>query len=146
MKRRYLVAVPLLLPACAVHDSRVAEHARHRLLGISEVEAETCLGVPDQHATFGTTDVLTYYTASSSNVSYQIPLIEGPSLSNGGNCHMTIRFDRGTATRILYSGEKNALGSPSAFCAPIVRTCMGELDRLAAEHGSVEPPAVRPPS
>ena len=119
-----------------MHDSFVAEDAQKRLIGIAEVDLETCLGVPDQHATFGTTDILTYYTSSSSSISYQLPIIQGPSLSNGGNCHMTVRFDDGRATRILYSGEKNALGSPSSYCAAIVRTCLATLNAIASQKGS----------
>ena len=131
--------VALLAPTlggCAVADSHVAESAQKRLIGMDEVDVYTCLGVPDQHQTFGETDILTYYTSSSSSVSYQLPLVQGPSFSNGGNCHMTIRLDRQNVTRILYSGEKNATGAPDAFCAPIVRACMETLNALAREKGS----------
>lgn len=132
----FLAAVPLLA-GCAVRDARLAQAAQHRLLGMPEVDLETCLGVPDQHQSFGATDILTYYTSSSSSLSFSIPIVQGPSVSNGGNCHMTIRFDNGLATRILYSGEKNAFGSPDAYCAPILRTCLATLDALRAEKGKV---------
>ena len=49
---------------------------------------------------------------------------------------MTVRFDDGRATRILYSGEKNALGSPSSYCAAIVRTCLATLNAIASQKGS----------
>jgi hypothetical protein len=124
------------LGACSVHDSRLAESAQTRLIGMPEVDLETCLGVPDQHQSFGTTDILTWYTASASSMSFSIPIVQGPSLSNGGNCHMTVRADNGVATRVLYSGEKNALGAPDAYCAPILRTCLATLDALHAQKGS----------
>jgi hypothetical protein len=56
----------LLLSGCAFKNSHVAELARSRLIGLSEVELESCIGAPDQHASFGGTDVLTYYASSTS--------------------------------------------------------------------------------
>lgn len=128
-----------MLGACAVEDSRIARHAQSRLIGLSEVELESCLGVPDQNASFGATDVLTYYATSSSSTSYSLPIVGGLGLSNGGYCHATFTVQSGRVTRLLYSGEKNATLAPSSYCAPILRTCMGWLaqhpeaiDRAAA--------------
>ena len=138
MSLRKFAALACLVPfaaGCSVHDSRVAEYARNRMIGMSEVDVETCLGAPDQHQSFGATDILTYYTSSSSSMSFSLPIVGGPSLSNGGNCHMTMRFDKEVATRILYSGEKNGTGAPSAYCAPIVRTCLETLDALRQQKG-----------
>jgi hypothetical protein len=62
----------------------------------------------------------------------------GLSFSNGGNCHATFDLKDGHVTKILYSGEKNATLAPDAYCAPILRTCMGQLEqakRGAAPHG-----------
>ena len=129
------VLVATVLAGCALEDSRVADRASKRLLGMSEVDLETCVGSPDQHSSFGNTDVITYEFTSSSSTSYQLPIIQGPSFSNGGNCRMTVRFDGQTATRVSYSGEKNATASPNSYCAPIVRTCLQTLDALAREKG-----------
>jgi hypothetical protein len=126
-----LCLVPLLLDGCAVHDSRIAHEAQTRLMGLSEVGLESCLGVPDQHSTFGSTDVLTYNATSTSSDSYSIPVIGGMSFSNGGYCHATFQVTHGHVTQILYSGEKNATGAPDAYCAPIVRTCIAHLDAAA---------------
>ena len=129
------VVVPVLLPllgACALQDSRVAERAQDKLLGLSEVDLESCVGVPDQHASFAGTDVLTYYATSSSSTSYSVPFVGGLALSNGGYCHATFRIDDGRVTRLLYSGEKNATLAPSSYCAPIVRTCLAWLARHPA--------------
>ncbi len=136
---KFLAAMVPWLAGCAVQDSHIAERAQTRLLEMPEADLESCLGVPDQHQSFGRVDVLTYYTNSSSSISYQLPLIQGPSLSNGGNCHMTVRIDSGIVTRILYSGEKNALGAPDSYCAPIVRTCLATLDAIAKQKGSSSP-------
>ncbi len=140
---RFLVGLtPLLLAACAVSDSRDAHVAQTRLVGMSEVDLESCLGVPDQHATFGDVDVLTYYTNSSSSMNYSIPVIGGFGFSNGGNCHATFDLKDQRVVRILYSGEKNALAATDAYCAPILRTCLDELSRTPAAPALSAPPPV----
>ncbi len=48
-----------LLSACAVKDSGICHQARSRMLGMSEVDLESCIGAPDQRQSFGTTGVLT---------------------------------------------------------------------------------------
>jgi hypothetical protein len=127
MLLRLICLTPLLLAACAVQDSHIADNAPSRLQGMSEVDLEACLGAPDQKNSFGSTDVLTYYAQSTSSTSYSIPLIGGLGFSNGGYCHATFRIDNGRVTQLLYSGEKNATLAPDAYCAPIVRTCLAHL-------------------
>ena len=122
-----LAGTMLLLGGCALKDHLVADRAQRDLVGLPEVELEACLGVPDQHASFGDIDVLTYYATSSSSTSYSVPIVGGLGFSNGGYCHMTVRVESGYVARILYSGEKNATLAPNAYCAPIVRTCLAEL-------------------
>ncbi len=123
------------LTACAVKDSRIADGATSRLMGMSEVDLEACLGSPDQHSTFGNTDVLTYYASSASSTSYTVPIIGGLSFSNGAYCHATFRVDGGHVTQLLYSGEKNATLAPDAYCAPIVRTCLEHLAKAKPGPG-----------
>ena len=122
------VLLLVLLGGCAVEDSHTAHLAQRRLVGLSELELEACLGVPDQHSSFPGTDVLTYYATSSSSTSWSVPIVGGLGLSNGAYCHATFRVDGGIVTNVLYSGEKNATLAPDAYCAPIVRTCLGTLD------------------
>jgi len=127
MLLRLLCLTPLLLTACAVQDSHIAQNAPARLQGMSEVDLEACLGAPDQKNSFGNTDVLTYYAQSTSSTNYSLPIVGGLGFSNGGYCHATFRIDNGRVTRLLYSGEKNATLAPDAYCAPIVRTCLQTL-------------------
>ncbi len=137
-----LILLPLLC-ACAVEDSELAGRARKTLIGLSEVDLESCLGVPDQHASFGRTDVLTYYATSSSSTSYALPIIGGLGFSNGGYCHATFRVDDGRVSRLLYSGEKNATLAPDAYCAPILRTCLAWLDQHPVQVGAAGTPGYR---
>jgi hypothetical protein len=142
MPMRFVLLLPLLLAACAVEDSHTAHLAQTKLVGMSEADLEACLGVPDQHATFGDRDVLTYYTTSSSSMNYSIPVIGGLGFSNGGNCHATFDLQGGHVVRLLYSGEKNAFVAPDAYCAPILNTCLGTLDRQPPE--TAKAPAATP--
>ena len=112
-----------LLSGCAVEDSRLAQQGKTRLLGLKEVDLVACMGSPDQHSAFPGTDVLTWYAASNSSLSFSPPIIGGFSAANGGYCHVTARIDR---------GENTATLAPDAYCAPILRSCLAEL-----------PPAVR---
>jgi hypothetical protein len=131
---RFALLAPMLLAACAVKDSHIADNAKISMMNMSEVDLESCLGVPDQHATFGNTDVLTYYAGSSSSTSYSVPLVGGLGFSNGGYCHATFQLKNGHVTQLLYSGEKNATLAPDAYCAPIMRTCMQVLRQREASH------------
>ncbi len=128
------ILLSALLAGCALEDSRIADRAPRALHGLSEQALESCLGAPDQHASFGSTDVLTYYAASSSSTSYSVPIVGGLGLSNGGYCHATFTVENGAVTRLLYSGEKNATLAPDAYCAPILRTCLAWLDAHPEER------------
>ena len=134
------------LASCAVEDSDVAFEARKRLIGMNEADLETCLGSPDQHSSFGATDIITYEFASTSSTSWSLPIVQGPSFSNGGNCRMTVRFDNQVSDRIMYSGEKNATASPNSYCAPIVRSCLSTLDQLRREKGAAVAGGTAPPA
>ena len=155
MPSRHATILPILLPAllsgCALEDSHIAGRAPRVLQGLSEQTLESCLGAPDQHASFGSTDILTYYATSSSSTSYAMPIVGGLGLSYGGYCHATFTVENGTVTRLLYSGEKNATLAPNAYCAPIVRTCLTWLDdhpgeRAAALAASAGPGAANRPT
>jgi hypothetical protein len=137
IKRSLLGLVALLPGACAFEDSRIAHDAQTRLMGMAEVDLQSCLGVPDQHSTFGTTDILTYYATSMSSDTWSIPAVGGFAFSNGAYCHATFQLKDGHVTQLLYSGEKNATMAPDAYCAPIMRTCMEHLS-------SIPPPSAAP--
>lgn len=128
MIRWGLACLLALLPcACAVEDSDIAMEARTRLLGMADVDLQSCIGAPDQRSSFGAVEVLTYYATSTSNINWSVPVVGGLAVTNGGYCHVTFQLTSGRVTRIMYSGEKNATLAPDAFCAPILRTCMETL-------------------
>lgn len=145
IRKFFLLPMLAMVGSCAIKDSQIAHDAETRLIGMSEPDLEACIGVPDQHSTFGNTDILTYYATSTSSDSYSIPIIGGISFSNGGYCHATFRVVDGRVTQVLYSGEKNATGAPDAYCAPIVRTCIEHLQETPAPRTATQTTAARHP-
>jgi hypothetical protein len=122
--RRHVWPVAMLLGGCSVNDAHTALHAQTALLGFNEVALQTCMGVPDQKAVFGKTEILTYDATSTSSTSFTIPLIGGVGTSFGGYCHTVIRLDNGLVDGVRYVGETNAFIAPDAYCAPSVRGCL----------------------
>ena len=124
MRTRVWVAMALLMAGCSIQDAHTAIEARRKLVGLSELQIESCLGAPDQHSSFGSTDVLTWYAVSTSSDTLSVPIVGGLSFTNGGYCHLTARVEQGRVASIRYTGENNAFAAPFAYCAPIVRSCM----------------------
>ena len=138
MRKLAGMTIALLTCGCSIADSRLAMIARQKLVGLSEVEIESCLGAPDQHSSFGSTDVLTWYANSTSTSTYSGPGGGGLSFTNGGYCHVTARVEQGQVVSIRYTGENNAFAAPFAYCAPIVRSCVNNPPAAPA------PPQVAP--
>jgi hypothetical protein len=113
-----------VLYGCAFEDARTARTAQRSLIGWSEVDLETCLGAPDQHSTFGDTDILTYIGNSTSNKGVNLGLPLGVTLGSGGYCHAIFRVKNGRVEEVHYSGETNATLASDAYCAPIVGGCV----------------------
>jgi hypothetical protein len=127
------IILTCMLAGCAFADARIAQNARKKLVGWSEVDLESCLGAPDQRSTFGDTDILTYYGNSTTNagVSLGLPFLGGFGITGGGGgyCHATFTVKEGRVAGVQYSGETNATLAPDAYCAPIVRGCLNQPAR-----------------
>jgi len=124
LRKNVTFAAVLALSACSINDSRTATRAEKTLLGMNEVQLQTCMGGPDQKSVFGSTEILTYAATSTSSTTSSIPLIGGISETNGGYCHAIVRLDHGVVDDVRYTGETNAFIAPAAYCAPIVRGCV----------------------
>src|ERR1700752_1048595 len=127
---RLLICV---LAGCAIPDAHVAHNAQQKLVGLSEVDLETCLGAPDQRSTFGDTDILTYYgnSTSSTGLTLGVPFLAdiGVTGGGGGYCHAIFRVKDGRVAEVRYSGETDATLAPDAYCAPIVSGCLNQPAR-----------------
>jgi hypothetical protein len=140
---RYAASVlAVCLASCAISDSHTAKQARTSLVGLSEVDLESCIGTPDHKDKFGATEILTYNGASTSTggVSLNLPILGTLNVAGGGYCHMTVRVDDGRATQIRYSGETDATFGPDAYCAPIVRECLRAIQARSASTATSAAP------
>jgi hypothetical protein len=125
----------LLVAACSLRDSRMAHQAQSGLLGFSERDLETCLGVPNRKDSFGETTILSYDGTSTSTggVNVTLPVVGGGvSVSGGGYCHLEARLDNDRVTSIRYAGEKDATLAPDAYCAALVRGCFAHPPERAS--------------
>src|SRR5215472_12205869 len=114
MKAWVCMVLTCMVAGCAFNDARTAHIAQQRLVGWSELDLEACLGAPDQHSTFGDTDILTYFSNSTSNkgISFGLPFIAGMTVGGGGYCHAIFRVQEGSVAEVRYSGESDAMLAP----------------------------------
>ena len=132
MKTLVSIVVTCMLASCAFNDARTAQTAQQRLVGWSELDLEKCLGAPDQHSTFGDTDILTYIgnSTSSKSISLGMPFITGMTIGGGGYCHAIFSVREGRVAEVRYTGETDATLAPDAYCAPIVRGCVHKVTEV----------------
>jgi hypothetical protein len=116
----------LALAGCATEDSFMAERARTTLIGKSEMDLETCLGLPDKEATRGKTTLLLYSAVSTRTLNLSIPIVNGVGMSFTGSCRATIRLENGRVTQVNYGGDADRLDGPDGVCGQIVRACVGQ--------------------
>ncbi len=125
-----LVLWLLVLAGCAWNsdDVDIAKAARTSLLGMSQLQLESCLGLPDQKLTSGKTTLLMYNANSTHSLSLTVPIINFVGASFNGYCHATFRMEKDRVVAVHYSGDTDDPlgGGKDAVCAPIVRSCFAE--------------------
>lgn len=125
-----LVLWLLVLAGCARNsdDVDIAKAARTSLLGMSQLQLESCLGLPDQKLTSGKTTLLMYNANSTHSLSLTVPIINFVGASFNGYCHATFRMEKDRVVAVHYSGDTDDPlgGGKDAVCAPIVRSCFAE--------------------
>jgi len=134
----------MALTGCSVRDSLTAIRAEKGLIGLSEVDLESCMGVPNRRDIFNQTMILSYdgNSTSSGGMSLTLPIVGSINFSGGGYCHMNVRIDSDRVTEVHYLGETDAPMAPEAYCAPLVRSCMKSLPAPPADR--LNTPAARP--
>jgi hypothetical protein len=73
----------------------MAARAKTSLVGLSELELETCLGLPDKEATKGKTTLLSYNATSARTVNLSIPIVNGIGVSLAAYCRAIFRLENG---------------------------------------------------
>jgi hypothetical protein len=80
-KSRVLLAIALGLAisssGCGYQNTFKAEQARTSLVGMSELELESCVGLPDKEATKGKTTLLVYNAPNATTINLSVPIVNG---------------------------------------------------------------------
>jgi hypothetical protein len=118
------VLVATSLNGCANDETMIAQTARTSLVGMSELNLETCLGIPDHTVTVGKTTLFTYTSTAARTLNLSVPVVNGVGVSFGGNCRATFRLDKGHVTSVTYGGDSYGFEGPDSACASIVRGCV----------------------
>ncbi len=128
MIRPMLLALPLLLAACAVEDGQRVQEARGSLVGMSRADLYLCAGFPSKREQIDATrEMLTYEVGggNSSGLNLTLPVVGALNLTgSAGYCRATFELMDSRVTRVGFSGDKDLAVAPDAVCAPAIRACV----------------------
>ena len=102
----------------------MAEQAKTSLVGMSEFDLETCLGLPDKEATNGRTTLLSYNATSARTVNLSIPIVNGVGVSVAAYCRATFRLEKGRVASVSYTGDGDPLEGENNACGALMRACL----------------------
>jgi hypothetical protein len=127
-KSQVFLAIALSLAVsssgCAYENTLMAARAKTSLVGRSELELETCLGLPDKEATKGKTTLLSYNATSARTVNLSIPIVNGVGMSIVGYCRATFRLENGRVAGVSYTGDGNPFEGRNSACGALMRACL----------------------
>jgi len=104
----------------------MAERAKTSHVGMSELDVETCLGLPDKEATKGKTTLLSYNATSARTVNLSIPIINGIGVSVAGYCRATFTLENGRVAGVTYTGDGDPLVGENNACGGLMRACLAQ--------------------
>ena len=127
-KSRVLLAIALGLAitssGCGYENTFKAEQARTSLVGMSELELESCVGLPDKEATKGKTTLLVYNAPNATTINLSVPIVNGVGVSIAGNCRATFRLENGRVASVSYTGDGDPLEGENSACGSLMRACL----------------------
>ena len=111
---------------CALENTLMAERAKTSLVGMSELDLETCLGLPDKEAKKGKATLLSYNATSARTVNLSIPIINGIGVSVAGYCRATFTLENGRVAGVTYTGDGDPLVGENNACGGLMRACLAQ--------------------
>jgi hypothetical protein len=124
---RLLLAIALglaiTLSGCGYENTFKAEQAKTSFVGMSELELESCVGLPDKEATKGKTTLLVYNAPNATTINLSVPIVNGLGVSMAGYCRATFRLENGRVTSVSYNGDSDPLEGEDSACGALVRGC-----------------------
>lgn len=122
---------------CGYEDTLRAEQAKTSLVGMSGLQLETCLGLPDKEATKGKTTLLSYNATSARTVNLSIPIVNGIGVSMAGYCRATFRLENGRVASVSYTGDSDPLEGENSACGSLMRACLSGRGRATASRSDL---------
>ncbi len=127
--RRLALLAALALGGCG---SLEAYHARTALVGATEPDLISCMGVPAERQFISVDQAVMQWdyvqTGTDVDVSFGIYELK---LGRPGICHAVIRFDRGYAQAVHFTGSDVGPTDPDSICGRLVKDCLNHRERTA---------------
>lgn len=126
--RAGLACLVLCLTGCGYFDSRTVHKAQLAMIGMTENDLHSCVGIPDKTLKMNATTVLEQYIYKPNTPgTFSIaPLNMGTVTYNGSGsaCVMMIRIDRGQVSEVHFAGDNDRLIGHEGICEPVIRGCV----------------------
>ena len=129
MRTTTLLGTLALLGGCGTLE---AYRARTALVGATEPDLISCMGVPAEHQ-FVSADqsVLQWdYVQTGTDVDVAFGIYE-LKLGRPGICHAVIRFDKGYARSVHFTGSDVGPTDPDSICGRLVADCLHHREHTA---------------
>jgi hypothetical protein len=125
----WALVLGILLSACAIQRSQVANDAQSRMVGLSKEQILACMGPPSNQATVGATEVWSYpsgngHTDVSTFASGGNGFFSGGGVSERRFCTVNVAMTNGMVSQVSYIGPTGGLLSPNEQCAFAVASCV----------------------
>jgi hypothetical protein len=124
--RLAVVGLVLALSGCGTYH---AWQARTALVGATEPDVISCLGVPDskQFLTANEHVMQWVYAQTGTDVDLDLGIYE-LKLGRPGVCHTIVRFDQGYAVSVHYADSDVGPDNPDDVCGRMVVGCLSRID------------------
>jgi hypothetical protein len=134
---RRLAALASLLPLLASCATIDAHEARHGLLGMSQRDVLSCIGIPEEKTRLDAHDAVLEYTYSDHDELLSLELLAIGTLSLGprGQCNVMLRMHDGAVAAVHFSDSTTSEAGALGACGPVVHEALRQCPRSpAAAH------------
>ena len=119
------------LTSCATID---AHEARRGLLGMSQRDVLSCIGIPDQKTRLDANDAILEYSFADHDdiVSLDVLTFGTMTLGARGECNVMLRMHDGAVDAIHFSDATTSEDGPLGACGPVVHEALRHCPRSRA--------------
>lgn len=107
-----------------------AYRARHELVGATEPDIISCMGVPAEKQLISTDQSVLQWDYAQTGTDFDLELgVYSLKLGRPGICRTAMRFDRGTLKAVHYAGVDVSPTNPDSICGRLVKDCLDHRER-----------------